>query len=88
MPKDMLRSAAVAAVAVAGILATGASQAIAAAPQVAAVSTQARPAEMYGPYAFYEACWVAGNNGQQAGQWQSFFCSQNGTEQWWLFTTP
>ncbi|WP_188272348.1 hypothetical protein [Streptomyces sp. CBMA152] len=49
-----------------------------------AVSTQARLAGVYGPYAIYERCWVAGNNGQQAGQWQSFFCLQNGTGQWWL----
>ncbi|MFD0475085.1 hypothetical protein ACFQ0B_47680 [Nonomuraea thailandensis] len=33
----------------------------------------------YGPYASYEVCWVAGNQGQQAGQWASYFCAQNGT---------
>ncbi|TYB69269.1 hypothetical protein FXF51_08555 [Nonomuraea sp. PA05] len=43
---------------------------------------------VYGPYASYEVCWVAGNQGQQAGQWVSYFCAQNGTPQWWLFTTP
>ncbi|MEV5598096.1 hypothetical protein [Streptomyces sp. NPDC052496] len=48
----------------------------------------AAPTAVYGPYASYEVCWVAGNQGQQAGQWQSFFCAQNGTTSWWLFTTP
>ncbi|SEG19253.1 hypothetical protein SAMN05444920_102148 [Nonomuraea solani] len=43
---------------------------------------------VYGPYASYEVCWVSGNQGQQAGQWVSYFCAQNGTPQWWLFTTP
>ncbi len=62
-----------------------------AAPQVsdaAARAVTAAPTAVYGPYASYEVCWVAGNQGQQAGQWQSFFCAQNGTTSWWLFTTP
>ncbi|MFK8843985.1 hypothetical protein [Streptomyces sp. Ac-502] len=68
-----------------------------AAPQVSVSAARAAaaaptavhaPAAVYGPYASYEVCWVAGNQGQQAGQWQSFFCAQNGTTSWWLFTTP
>ncbi|TGA96430.1 hypothetical protein [Streptomyces sp. MZ04] len=91
MRKGKLRLAAVVVTAVAGFLATANSQATAAPSghRAAAVeSVPPRPAGVYGPYAIYESCWVAGNNGQQAGQWQSFFCSQNGTDQWWLFTTP
>lgn len=68
--------------AAAGLLATAGPSAAAAPPAAGRVQG------VYGPYVLYEACWVAGNNGQQAGQWQSFFCSQNGTDQWWLFTTP
>ncbi|MEV6159128.1 hypothetical protein AB0L53_53235 [Nonomuraea sp. NPDC052129] len=41
-----------------------------------------------GPYASFEVCAVSGLQGQQAHQWISWFCSQNGTTQWWLFTTP
>lgn len=68
-----------------------------AAPQVSGSAARAAtavpaavhgPTATYGPYASFEVCWVAGNQGQQAGQWQSFFCAQNGTTSWWLFTTP
>ncbi|GAA1632007.1 hypothetical protein GCM10009733_031110 [Nonomuraea maheshkhaliensis] len=51
-------------------------------------ATPATAQSVYGPYASYEVCWVSGNQGQQAGQWVSYFCAQNGTPQWWLFTTP
>jgi hypothetical protein len=43
---------------------------------------------VFGPYASFEVCAVAGLQGRQAGLWQFWFCSQNGTTQWWLFTTP
>lgn len=43
---------------------------------------------VYGPYASFEVCAVSGMQGQQAGLWRSWFCAQNGTTQWWLFTTP
>jgi hypothetical protein len=43
---------------------------------------------VHGPYASFEVCAVSGMQGQQAGQWISWFCAQNGTTQWWLFTTP
>ncbi|MEV0309839.1 hypothetical protein [Nonomuraea fuscirosea] len=41
--------------------------------------TPATADSVYGPYAGYEVCWVSGNQGQQAGQWVSYFCAQNGT---------
>ncbi|SHG26237.1 hypothetical protein [Streptoalloteichus hindustanus] len=63
------------------------SDASAQSPQVRA-ATDVRPAAVYGPFASFEVCWVAGNQGQQAGSWKSFFCAQNGTTSWWLFTTP
>ncbi|ATL28685.1 hypothetical protein [Streptomyces formicae] len=80
------RCAAVAVLAAAGFLATAGTSAVAVTSTPS--SSSQRVQGVYGPYAIYESCWVAGNNGQQAGQWQSFFCSQNGTDQWWLFTTP
>ncbi|MFJ2771795.1 hypothetical protein [Streptomyces sp. NPDC087300] len=83
MRRSGLMLAAAVMTAAAGLLAT-AGPSVAAAPPAATERVQG----VYGPYAIFESCWVAGNNGQQAGQWQSFFCSQNGTDQWWLFTTP
>ncbi|MFI9051960.1 hypothetical protein [Streptomyces sp. NPDC053427] len=56
--------------------------------EIADVTANRKPDAEYGPYAGYEECWIAGNEGQQAGQWRSFFCAQNGTPSWWLFTTP
>ncbi|MFG2501705.1 hypothetical protein ACGFSB_26275 [Streptomyces sp. NPDC048441] len=89
MSKSVLRIAAVAVTAAAGLLMTaGASSAAVTSHHGPAATSASAPRGVYGPYAIYESCWVAGNNGQQAGQWQSFFCSQNGTDQWWLFTTP
>ncbi|MEU4206003.1 hypothetical protein AB0F64_39660 [Streptomyces sp. NPDC026294] len=80
-----LPSAATAAPQVSGSAARAAAAVPAAVQDPAAVHG---PTATYGPYASFEVCWVAGNQGQQAGQWQSFFCAQNGTTSWWLFTTP
>ncbi|MEU7750099.1 MULTISPECIES: hypothetical protein [unclassified Nonomuraea] len=58
-------------------------------PAMAAIERTAVKAQtVLGPYASFEVCAVSGLQGQQAGQWVSWFCSQNGTTQWWLFTTP
>ncbi|WP_433510211.1 hypothetical protein ACQP2T_40920 [Nonomuraea sp. CA-143628] len=58
-------------------------------PAMAAGERSALKAQtVLGPYASFEVCAVSGLQGQQAGQWVSWFCSQNGTTQWWLFTTP
>lgn len=88
MMRKMLRSVSLAVLVSVGFTLPATATAAPHTPESAPTAAVAAPAGVYGPYAIYESCWVAGNNGQQAGQWQSFFCSQNGTDQWWLFTTP
>ncbi|MEU2791719.1 hypothetical protein [Streptomyces sp. NPDC007100] len=88
MVKKMLRVACVATLTCMGFALPSAATAAPRASEPAHRAMVAAPTAVYGPYASYEVCWVAGNQGQQAGQWQSFFCAQNGTTSWWLFTTP
>lgn len=86
MRKTLHRLSTVVTLAVAGFALSGTALAV---PQSQGTTAETRtPTSVYGPYASYEVCWVAGNQGQQAGQWQSYFCAQNGTTSWWLFTTP
>ncbi|WP_199931317.1 hypothetical protein [Streptomyces sp. CB02923] len=88
MLRKMLRVVSVAVLAAAGFALPSAAAAAPRAEESVSRAVAAAPTAVYGPYASFEVCWVAGNQGQQAGQWQSFFCSQNGTTSWWLFTTP